>query len=218
MKRTCQLLSLVAAIFGSAMSLSAQSTFGVTAGVNSSNVKISALESGDPSPKALIGFAVGVTMVRPLNAALDFAPELLISQKGTKFAASEEDVDVELKLKMVWLDVPVLFRYGFGAREANTTRFFVTAGPTVSLRLSCKAEASLDSEELDFSLSQDCDDDSFPVKSTDFGLLGGIGLTKGRFFGSVRYTLGVTNIADAESMGNESVKTRLLSFMAGINF
>ncbi|MEO5800900.1 MAG: porin family protein [Gemmatimonadales bacterium] len=200
-----KLLSSVALItmFGLAP-LAAQGHFGVVAGVVSSNLTVSS-SGASLSFKSRTGFAAGVSMVHAISKDLEFAPELLYVQKGSKFTDGSETAS----LKVSYAELPLLFRAKFGTAA---TRPFVMAGPAIGVKASCKVSGSSGST----SVSSDCDDLDVNVKSTDVGLMFGGGVAAKRFSVSVRYDLGLTNVAKDPDPGTK-VKNKALLAMVGIS-
>lgn len=57
------------------------------------------------------GFQAGVFVEIPLNAEFTFAPEAIFSQKGSKFKGTAGNNTGEIKSKVGYIDIPVLFAY-----------------------------------------------------------------------------------------------------------
>ena len=195
----------VAAVLGSTP-LVAQSRFGIVAGVTSSKVTISgsgASVSFDPRT----GFAAGLSMAHPKGRDLEFVPELLYVQKGTKLASDEGAVG----LKISYVQLPLLFRAKFGS---SSVRPYVTAGPAVGVKASCKLSLSSGGT----SISDDCDAADLGgtgFKSVDFGVIVGAGIAAKRLSLSVRYDLGLANILDG---GDGSVTYKNRSWLALVGY
>ncbi|MEP6591153.1 MAG: porin family protein [Gemmatimonadota bacterium] len=184
--------------------VAAQSTFGVVGGFASSNITISG-GGISASFNSRTGFAVGVSMAHPINSDFEFAPELLYIQKGTKIV----DGSSSAGLKLGYVELPLLFRAKFGSGE---TRPFVLAGPAIGLKASCSVKGSDGST----SVSTDCGSE-IDIKSSDFGVMFGAGVAHQRFSASVRYDLGLSNIAKNTSSG-ESAKNRTILALIGVSF
>jgi hypothetical protein len=92
---------------------------------------------------------------------------------------------------MSYIEVPVLFRYGF--QTTGEIKPFVMAGPSLALQLSCNVEEDGDKESCDDAYGEDGSYGSF-----DFGLVLGAGLSRDRLSLSVRYDLGLMNIANTD--------------------
>lgn len=199
-----KLMTVVAttALFG-ATPLVAQQHFGIVAGVVSANTTISG-DGASVSYDARTGFALGVSMMHHIGKDLDFAPELLYVQKGTEVTEGSSSFG----MKISYVELPLLFRANFGT---SATRPFVTAGPAIGVKAGCK----LKGEDGSTTVTVDCDDADFNVKSVDVGVMFGAGVAAKRFSISVRYDLGLTNIAKDTDPG-ESAKNRAFLAMVGI--
>ena len=120
--------------------------------------------------------------------------------KGT-----EEDVDEGEKLKLDYLEIPVLVKYMIPTEGKISPCFF--AGPAVGMLMSAKYG---DEDVKDF------------TKSIDFGVAFGAGVDvamgeKGKLTFDARYTLGLANIVDEEGV-DDKVKNANISFMVGYSF
>lgn len=86
--------------------------------------------------KLLTGFTVGVGYDLFINDRFSFQPEVNFIQKGLKIDDIAYPDGYEYKLateyKLNYLEIPVLVKAKFG----GATKFYVTAGPTVSIGLS----------------------------------------------------------------------------------
>lgn len=201
MLRTLRSLALVAVV--AAAPLSAQSKFGLVGGMTSST--ISSEDDISSYVKSRSGFAFGISMGGG-SGKIAFAPELLYVNKGyavdlNSFGAG----DVNLS----YVEAPLLFRASFGQSK---TKPFLTLGPTIAMKISCKVSAEDESEDCDTG----DDEESLLINSTDIGVMAGAGVDFGRFSVSARYEMGMTNIVK-DNEGN-SVKNKSLMLLAGFKF
>jgi hypothetical protein len=180
---------------------------GILAGVNSATVGGKDADDAD----RLTGLLAGVYVVKPIAGALAFRPELLYSQKGAEGSFDEEDVSGKAKIKVAYLEVPVLLQYE--ATESSDVRPHVYAGPSFSFKTTCKLEGSGGGVSVSF----DCDDVELDVKSFDLGGVVGAGLTFPigglRAAIGARYQHGFTDLTD-----DAVVRNRVLSLYAGLEF
>ncbi|MBC7758227.1 MAG: PorT family protein [Phormidesmis sp. FL-bin-119] len=97
--------------------------FGIKAGLNIAKF------AGDPDPNSDFntGLAAGVYTNIPLSSGFSFEPSLEYSQKGAEFTGA---LNNELKTKITYLDLPIMFKYNV------TPNFGLLAGPQVSFFLS----------------------------------------------------------------------------------
>lgn len=162
-------LFLVAAITAFGFAANAQTTFGVKAGLNISNLTGDDIEGANSKT----GFNAGGFVTIPVSSMFSVQPELLYSVEGAK----SDDV----KLHLNYVNIPVLFQY-------RASGFIAELGPQIGLLTSAKAKAEGESEDIkDF------------FKSSNFSLVIGAAyqLANGLGFGA-RYNLGLSNIGEAE--------------------
>ncbi|MEO9144412.1 MAG: porin family protein [Ginsengibacter sp.] len=104
----------------------AQISFGLKAGVNFSSLKGNGYT--DPDQKPFIGLAIGGLANYTITEKLSIQPELIFSQEGTQWKATDE----EQKNRLNYLNVPILVQY------RTPSGFFVHTGPQIGLLLSAK--------------------------------------------------------------------------------
>lgn len=177
-------LSIVAClVFGFANAQSVR--FGVKAGLNVSN-----FTGYQEDVKSLPGFHIGG--FTELKVAKKFAiqPEFLFSTQGTTVEGFNGNSNSSIKLN--YLNIPVLAKYYV------TDAFTVEAGPQIGFLLSAKYRGS-DVHDL--------------YKTLDFGLNVGCGyeFTDNISLG-VRYTFGLTNVADNSDVPADNPDLYNLSF------
>lgn len=156
------------AVFG--YTAQAQTTYGPKAGVNISSL------SGDDADglKSLVGFHAGGFVNFAVANSVQVQPELLFSTGGAKKG--------DVKWNLSYITIPVLVKY------ATKSGFFGEVGPQIGLLMGAKAKASGESVDV-----------KEYFKSTDFGAAIGVGYKHSSGIGgNVRYTLGLSNIGDAE--------------------
>ena len=132
-----------------------------------------------------------------VTSSFGFQVEGLYSQRGAK----DNSEGSETKLRVTYIDVPVLAR--FGTSSASGMRFHVFTGPQASFLLS--AEARNDDLDLTIDLKDE-------VESFDLGWTLGAGLEANRFLVDARYTMGLKNMSkDADN----DIKNRTFTVMVG---
>jgi hypothetical protein len=164
--------------------LQGQGKIGFTAGVVSANL---AYTGSTHDTKGLVGFAGGLTMSWRIGNNLSFNPEALYVQKGAQSNTTGDDT----KVKIAYIEVPVLFRYTFGTENKGVGPY-ITAGPAVSIKASCKVSETVSG----VSASADCDATGTKLKSTDIGGVIGAGFQSERFGVMARYEASLTDIND----------------------
>jgi len=170
------LLAVIVAVF--AISANAQVKFGVKAGVNFANMKIT-----DESFDSRTGFHVGVISDISLLGKLAIQPGVLFSQKGTKTDGA--------KMNLNYIDVPVNLMYKFGV---GPIKIFVAAGPNFGYGIGGKLKIDgQDDEDVKFGSG---DDDTY--KALDLGLNLGAGVQISSIQVGLQYTFGLSNISNAD--------------------
>ncbi len=173
------------------------SAFGLKGGLNLANL------SGDiENNKSMVAFGGGVFGKITPSPTICIQPEVLFMQMGT-----EEDFDNGEKVKLNYIEIPVLIKYVFPTEGSFEPNIF--AGPAVS-----------------FLMSADYGDEDIKdyITSVDFGLAFGAGadIAIGDGGGKVtfdgRYTLGLTNINDDVDSDEFSIKNGVITFMVGYAF
>jgi hypothetical protein len=173
---------------------------GLKAGINFATWRGSDSKFSDPelsvaelSPESRTGIGGGVYLKFGIGTALYLQPEVLYTQKGAKYSATVDGTDVKVTMKLDYVEVPVLLKYGFEGASASSITPNLFAGPAVAFKASSKVKAEAGS------VSAEADASGF--KSVDFGLCFGGGLdfavgenTMGL---DVRYTLGLSSIDDS---------------------
>lgn len=175
-------LSTVVAIF-MVVGLSAQTSFGVKAGVNFANLNADGEWDGSDS---VTGFHVGVFSDIELSDVLIFQPEILYSTQGAHWAEDDEHI-------LNFINVPLMIK--FEVAES----FYLEAGPQVGFLISAENE--------------DNDDIKDEFKSTDFVLNLGASVDFGEnFLVAARYGLGLSDIVEEEyeGMGIDGKTTNIM--------
>jgi|AntRauTorcE11897_2_1112592.scaffolds.fasta_scaffold36344_1 opacity protein-like surface antigen len=165
----------------------AQADFGIRGGVNFATISADGF-----SPDSRTGLLVGAYANFGMDGAISIQPEVLYSAKGASFGDNETKLD--------YVEIPILAKYTIDTDGSLAPHFY--AGPYVGINVSAKNEND--------------DDISEGISSTDFGLTLGGGLGFDSFNIGARYSLGLSNIADADNAGDS--KNRVFSIVAGFDF
>ena len=167
-------------------SSSLYSQFNVQAGLNSSSISFS-VEGFSLETSSLVGFHAGVNYRNKIGNSFYLTPGLLFSQKGASLEFDFGGAVEESKIKMNYIDIPVIFTY-----QSNPEKgFFVEGGPYFGLLLSADADG------------EDVKDD---FNSLDIGIGAGVGYDLGQLLLGLRYNIGLTDLA-AESGEEEGSAT-----------
>ncbi len=177
--------------------LNAQTTVGLRAGINVTNISI----SGNTNDSK-IGIDFGLLTEIAISEAFSIQPELHYSQKGDQ--TKNAFVGGTNKVTLNYLQIPILAKYVFGGEEMGA---YAIAGPSIGLGLGVKSKNGSNSNSASFKDSN--------LKGLDFGLDFGLGLFKaidaGKLFLDIRYLLGLSNIGK----NGADLKNRGFSFGAG---
>jgi hypothetical protein len=174
---------------------------GIKGGVNIANQSTDGTEAADSRN----GMAVGGWLQLPVAPMFSVQPEAYFSMKGD----SEESGGVTASINMDYLEVPVLAKATFGAPGSPVSPSLF-AGPSVGLNISSKAKVE----------GSGTSDGEFDVKdatkSTDFGFVFGGAVEFGNVGIDVRYSKGLTNVAE-DSAGGE-IKNNVISILGSLRF
>ncbi len=191
----------------------AQFDIGGRIGVNISNYHFSTTAT-NTATSASTGILGGLQVDYWFNSMWAFNAQLLYIQKGAKIVASSTDQSTTVTdvLSANYIEIPLTAKLRFG--DDGTVRVYATAGPTIGFLLSANANATLNGGS---SQSSDVKDQ---FTSTDFGILGGVGLdilvTSGMtIFGEAAYRFGFANVNNT-SGSSETENTRDIRLSAGI--
>jgi opacity protein-like surface antigen len=169
--------------------------YGAKAGLNMAKFSGSDADLGSESPKFKLGMTVGGFVTYSLSDKLVIRPEILFTQKGTKYKISEDGVDGTWKFKMNWLDIPILAVYQV------VDNISVIVGPYFDLYLG--GEMVVESDLFNFDEKIEGED----VNSLGFGLIfgGAYGVTE-NIDVEARFALGLSSIDDEVTMKNTGIQ------------
>lgn len=182
----------------------AQVSVGVRGGLSYSE-----LVGAEINTDSKTGFMAGAYVGIQISGAWVVQPEVSYIQKGAKVQGSDiitgEPLSVTTDIDYVELLLPVGIIL---AVESESVQPRLYAGPALGLALSC--EVKPDTEEP----PSDCKDS---IKSSDFGLVFGIGIElgsgPGAFLADLRYDYGIADINDTED--NITNKNRSIQLLIG---
>ncbi len=189
---------LPALLLAAAPLAQAQTTFGLTAGLNVANVSFDGDDDfGDALEKQpRLGLVAGVFADIALSPQLAFHPELLYSQKGYKLSGDDGTDSGSITAQVDYLEVPLLLSYRIPVGQ-NGLALGLEAGPTLAYKLSTGVSCGgVVTDEVCDALEDDGFSDN--VRSFDAGVAGGVTLGAGPFGVGLRYTQGVTTIDETD--------------------
>ncbi|RMF61253.1 MAG: PorT family protein [Calditrichaeota bacterium] len=202
-------LVLLCSLFATQAKSQPRHELGLIGGLNLANLASDEMEElgFDLSSRALFG--VGAVADVGLSQRLSLHLGSMYLAKGSK-TPDNEDPDVEIKVRLTYLEFPFMLKYTFGRAAA---RPYVLAGPTLGFRLTAKSHFSGPGIDEEDSIKGE-------TKPVDFGFGFGAGVRipmgNAHLFLETRYRLGLTDIDDTEE--DISLKTRDVQIMTGVTF
>jgi len=195
MKKTFTILSLFLffAVFSSQTKAQVLPEFGIKGGVNYATFNDA--ENFNAEYKA--GVLLGAYMKFNVPASpMAIQPEVLYAQYG----AADEDSDVQFNVNYV--QIPVLLKFSFDSPGAKPNVFF---GPYVGFN----TKAEVKNETVGFNLEDD-------ANSTTYGVVVGAGIDVSKIRLGLRYTAGLSNVANDDF--DSSAKNGALALTVGVGF
>ena len=213
MKKGMAVLVAAALFFGVAGEVQAQA-LGIRGGMN-----FSTFGGGDDATtediESTSGPVAGVFLNLNPNGFWSIQPEVHWSQMGAK--GSEDGF--EAKLKLTYIQVPILARVNFAGTAGGLRPHFLI-GPAVAFNLGCDYEVEAGGQEFE----GDCDEedtDIGEIKDFEFAAVFGAGvglpLGPGEFSVDGRLYQGLTSIFDSEDDDGD-LKNEAWQIMAGFSF
>jgi len=173
-------------------------TFGIKGGFSWSNLET---QDGEVmSDNARRGFTAGVFTNLPLGSALSIQPELLYTQKGTRFEGAIGDVNIEAN----YIELPVSLQVNL------LDPFYFYAGPQLSYLASTQVRYNLTNNN---DIIIDGDEDNF--ERMDVGGVIGIGFKFDVMFIDARFSRGFINFdkeRTIESTIDEAMNLQNINF------
>jgi hypothetical protein len=155
-----------------------------------------------------MGFTLGAGFNLPIgNGPISVQPELNYIQKGAKGDLEIEEITVSTKMKLNYIEVPVLVKATFG----DATKFFINAGPSIGLGLSGKMKVESGgmsaSVDVKFGEPKEGEEALYMEKRMDLGVqFGGGVIIADKVMVDIRYGLGLTDLNEDVSMKNNALQ------------
>jgi len=189
-------------ILGTGAPAAAQ-TIAVKAGLTSSNITESPNIPGDTLQRHMSVMA-GVSFTSPPRGRLALQIEGLFTRKGNRLV--NEQAGIDSKLTIEYVEIPVLA--GFDVASAPSASLRVHAGPTFGFKLH-RTETGFDIPLPEV--------DQINIKPADVGIAFGAEIDHKRLTAGARYTLGLSNIFDDDTVlyGVDKLTNRVFAVYAG---
>jgi hypothetical protein len=158
--------------------------------------------------KMLTGVAFGGFITYSFNDLFAIQPEVYYTMKGSKTTVTYLNTDYDVTNKFNYIEIPVLFRVQLAGGTSFKPNFY--AGPELGILMSAKSKVKGGSEI-------DLKDD---VKSTDIGIIGGVGaeypMGSGKLLLDIRYDAGLSKLDDTPAKGD--YKNSAITILVGYGF
>ena len=175
---------------------SAQTSFGLRAGLNVADLTGDAIAGSKPR----LGFTGGAYVNLPVGmSGFSVQPEVSYSQKGVE----SDNSNVEYRVDYV--EVPILLRYQTAVTDSGLM-VGGYAGPAIGFKVSEEIAGNAGSINTDV------------FKSTDVGAAFGVTVGAGAFGVDGRYTLGLSQANNEGSLGGTDVRNGVFSVAATYSF
>jgi Outer membrane protein beta-barrel domain len=197
------ILSCVLVFAGASPAIAQGFTYGAKAGVNVSTLKLDP-DEGEDAYSSQLGLIAGGFALRRLTGRLDLEPEGLFSMKG----GSADVGSVDAKVRLDYVDVPVLLRYRIKGSDRRGIHAF--GGPSFNFLVRARTISDLGGTKIE----QDVTDD---VERFELGVVGGVSVGFGRLMVEGRYTHGISD-TDKDTDDELKIRNRMVSVLGGIRF
>jgi hypothetical protein len=163
------------------------------------------------SSESLQRFCVGTFVGFPISDMVTIQPELLYTQKGTKWDLYDPVVAAVEKawVKLTYVEIPILTKIVI--RPRGNVKPHICSGPYLGVNIAARGTMLQDGEVVEREIIGD-------VNDIDLGVVSGIGidvdLGKGAIVIDTRYVLGLSGIDE----DGQDVRNKVFSFILGYAF
>jgi len=185
--------------------MSAQSGFGIRAGINFANQNISVDGIGDLDTDSKGGLDVAILYNAAFESGFAIQPEIHYAQSGYKGEITINNLTQEVVAELNYVQVPILFKFDvLGVTDNISLSPFI--GPYVALGVTG------DVQDIEIDWDED-------YNRLDYGGVLGVMLqfTPG-FFVDARYNFGLANIAHDEDSDRIEIKNAIFGLGVGFIF
>jgi len=204
------IITLVAG-FAITSSFAQEVKLGAKAGVNFAKLTGDDVEDAD----GRTGFHLGVLAEIPFSERWAIQPEILYSQQGLQAKQDFIDGEIETKLKLDYINVPIMAKYYI------TDGLSAEAGTQFGFRAKAEQEIEVTGGSGDGNEIEGTNDVKDSISGFDAGVGGGLAyrLDNGLFL-QARYIIGLTNVTadDDEGAFGDDLTNSNLSFSVGFKF
>jgi hypothetical protein len=169
---------------------------GVVAGANISSARLAGVDATGISAGNQAGLFVGAFALWPITHVLAIQPEVAYTQR--RFSVKDTVGTFSATEKWDWMEVPILARVSLWRAGRRTV--YVVGGPGFEFLLRAKEDAA--------GTTSDVKDD---VRRFDVSIVGGAGISMGKFGIEARYDAGLKDLNKDNNLGDDlTVKSRTL--------
>ena len=221
------IFSIILLFVGASVPLNAQ--IGIRGGVNLSSLSASATETtySDYERNAILGYQLGLVFPIKVSSTVAIQPELMLVQKGGKatygFSNSNKLV---VSQTYNYVEVPLSLKISLGQTSGSGIGAYALVGPYVGLAMGGTTKRDLTiagvTSTSENSVNYDNSNPKDRQKRLDYGGQVGAGVSIGKLFLDVRYSLGFNNLLDSDTNNNNDnsayLRTRGLGMTLGYMF
>lgn len=180
----------------------ASAQVGVLVGLNVANVNFDVTDTSvSVNGDSRTGLVAGLSFNMPIQEMFSVEVDALFTQKGTKVSFTESGFTDTTKVKLNYVDIPVLGRINLNGSAPVGVHLLI--GPSFNFKVSEK-----------FDPDENNDEDQFEKMETALVIGGGVHVSKFRV--DLRYGIGLSNIIkDSASDGFLTGKNKVFSILVG---
>ena len=199
--RSVWIVSLLAVIWLATPSM-ASAQVGVLVGLNVANVNFDVTDTSvSVKGDSRTGLVAGLSFNMPIQQMFSVEVDALFAQKGTTVSFTESGFTDTSKVKLNYVDIPVLGRINLNGSAPVGVHLLI--GPSFNFKVSEKFDPAEDNTE-----------DQFEKMETALLIGGGVHASKFRV--DLRYGIGLSNILkDSASDGFLTGKNKVFSILVG---
>lgn len=192
-------------------------SWGVKFGINFATLH----GNGDNSDiKSLFCYNAGVALNIPIVQNFYMQTGMDFTNKGMRIKESDDYFNYEAKIKLAYLQVPLLMSYYFNL--GNNVQWHFNFGPYFALgvlgSVDEKYSSDYDSESYSYDAFGDLSEDNMGLSRFDAGLTFATGILINKIYLGIQYDLGLANMCGSEYSSDSSLKSRTFSIRLGYNF
>ena len=179
-------------------------------GINNSNMHFKGVENQNWG--SLNGMRIGGFLKSDYSIALSLQPEIYFVTKGVKANWTFLGMNVVEKIKLNYIEVPILLRYSIISKLKYNIG--ILAGVYFAFNLTANQITTINNERIDEDINND-------IENWDYGGIIGVEIfikkKNYKIYFDLRLTQGLTNIRE-ELRIQKSMENYSLSFMIGLGF